>query len=165
MKTCMAGCWLLLATLALLPSHAQNYPNRPVRVLVPLSAGGGMDTVARGLGQRLGDVLGQSFVVDNRPGAGSQIALEILAAAAPDGHTLMMISATTDRASDSLQIALRYRARFRAGLAGQRAGLRARRASGRPREIGRGAGAVPARKSRQAQLRLVRHRQPDSHDR
>jgi len=95
MKTCMAGLAVLLATLMLLPAHAQNYPNRAVRVLVPLSAGGGMDTVARGLGQRLGDVLGQSFVVDNRPGAGSQIALEILAAAAPDGHTLMMISATT----------------------------------------------------------------------
>jgi len=78
-----------------MPAHAQSYPNRAVRVLVPLSAGGGMDTVARGLGQRLGDVLGQSFVVDNRPGAGSQIALEILAASAPDGHTLMMISATT----------------------------------------------------------------------
>ena len=95
MKTCMAGLLALLATLVLLPAHAQNYPNRAVRVLVPLSAGGGMDTVARGLGQRLGDVLGQSFVVDNRPGAGSQIALEILGAAAPDGHTLMMISATT----------------------------------------------------------------------
>ena len=94
MKTCMAGILLFLATV-MLPAHAQNYPNRAVRVLVPLSAGGGMDTVARGLGQRLGDVLGQSFVVDNRPGAGSQIALEILAAAAPDGHTLMMISATT----------------------------------------------------------------------
>ena len=95
MKTCMAGLLVLLATLVLLPAHAQHYPNRAVRVLVPLSAGGGMDTVARGLAQRLGDVLGQSFVVDNRPGAGSQIALEILAAAAPDGHTLMMISATT----------------------------------------------------------------------
>ena len=94
MKTCMAGILLFLATV-MLPAHAQNYPNRAVRVLVPLSAGGGMDTVARGLGQRLGDVLGQSFVVDNRPGAGSQIALEILAASAPDGHTLMMISATT----------------------------------------------------------------------
>jgi len=94
MKTCIAGLLVLLATL-MLPAHAQNYPNRAVRVLVPLSAGGGMDTVARGLGQRLGDVLGQSFVVDNRPGAGSQIALEILAASAPDGHTLMMISATT----------------------------------------------------------------------
>jgi len=95
MKTCMAGLLVLLATLVLLPAHAQHYPNRAVRVLVPLSAGGGMDTVARGLAQRLGDVLGQSFVVDNRPGAGSQIALEILAAAVPDGHTLMMISATT----------------------------------------------------------------------
>jgi len=91
----MAGLPALLATLMVLPAQAQNYPNRAVRVLVPLSAGGGMDTVARGLGQRLGDVLGQSFVVDNRPGAGSQIALEILAASAPDGHTLMMISATT----------------------------------------------------------------------
>ena len=95
MKTCVAGLLMLLATLMVLPAHAQSYPNRAVRVLVPLSAGGGMDTVARGLGQRLGDVLGQSFVVDNRPGAGSQIALEILGAAAPDGHTLMMISATT----------------------------------------------------------------------
>jgi len=91
----MAGLLVVLATLVLMPAHAQSYPNRAVRVLVPLSAGGGMDTVARGLGQRLGDVLGQSFVVDNRPGAGSQIALEILAASAPDGHTLMMISATT----------------------------------------------------------------------
>ena len=95
MKTCMAGLLALLAMLVLQTAHAQSYPNRAVRVLVPLSAGGGMDTVARGLGQRLGDVLGQSIVVDNRPGAGSQIALEILAASAPDGHTLMMISATT----------------------------------------------------------------------
>lgn len=87
-----------LAALCLLlvsPVFAQNYPSRPVRVIVPLSAGGGMDTIARGLSQKLGDVLGESFVVDNRPGAGSQIALEILSAAAPDGHTLMMLSATT----------------------------------------------------------------------
>jgi tripartite-type tricarboxylate transporter receptor subunit TctC len=76
-------------------AQAQNYPTRPVRIIVPLSAGGGMDTIARGLGQKLGEVLGQTFVVDNRPGAGSQIALDILGAAAPDGHTLMMISATT----------------------------------------------------------------------
>jgi tripartite-type tricarboxylate transporter receptor subunit TctC len=94
-STCITGPVLLFAMLVLLPAHAQSYPNRPVRVLVPLSAGGGMDTITRGLGQKLGDALGQSFVVDNRPGAGSQIALEILAAAAPDGHTLMMISATT----------------------------------------------------------------------
>src|SRR3954471_11013074 len=95
MKNCVAGCLLLLAAFAHLPSHAQNYPGRPVRVLVPLAAGGGMDTVTRGLAQKLGDAFGQTFVVDNRPGAGSQVALEILSAAPPDGNTLMMISATT----------------------------------------------------------------------
>ncbi len=90
----VAGLVLLMALLAA-PSHAQTYPTRPVRILVPLSPGGGMDTVTRALGHRLTDALGQSVVVDNRPGAGSQVALEILAAAAPDGHTLMMLSATT----------------------------------------------------------------------
>ncbi len=97
MKTwvCMTGLVFPFAMFMLLPSHAQNYPNRPARVIVPLAAGGGMDTIARGLAQKLGDALGQNFVVDNRPGAGSQIGLEILAAAAPDGYTLMMISATT----------------------------------------------------------------------
>ena len=93
--TYLNGMLLLLAMLVQLPSHAQSYPNRPVRIIVPLAAGGGMDTVTRGLAQRLGDVFGQTVVVDNRPGAGSQIALEITAAAAPDGHTLMMLSATT----------------------------------------------------------------------
>ncbi len=86
---------LLAALLLALPSHAQNYPNRPVRIIVPLSAGGGMDTVARGLAQKLGDTFGQNFVVDNRPGAGSQIALDIVGASVPDGHTLMVLSATT----------------------------------------------------------------------
>jgi len=73
----------------------QGYPNRPVRTIVPLAAGGGMDTVTRGLSVKLGEAFGQTFVVDNRPGAGSQIALDITSAAAPDGHTLMMLSATT----------------------------------------------------------------------
>jgi tripartite-type tricarboxylate transporter receptor subunit TctC len=85
----------LLTGLALtLGAQAQTFPNRPVRILVPLSPGGGMDAVARGLAQKLGDSLGQTVVVDNRPGAGSAVALEILASAAPDGHTLMMSSTT-----------------------------------------------------------------------
>ena len=92
--TGMKALALLFALLAL-ASHAQTYPSRPLRVLVPLSPGGGMDAVTRSLAQSLGDSLGQSVVVDNRPGAGSQVALEILAEAAPDGHTLMMLSATT----------------------------------------------------------------------
>ena len=84
-----------LAVLAVLPAHAQNFPNRPVRIIVPLAPGGGMDTVARGLGLRLTEALGQTVVVDNRPGAGSVVALEILTSAVPDGHTLMMMSSTT----------------------------------------------------------------------
>ena len=86
---------LLAALLAPFTATAQNYPARPVRIIVPLAAGGGMDTVTRGLAQKLADTFGQSVVVDNRPGAGSLLALDILAGAAPDGHTLMMISATT----------------------------------------------------------------------
>jgi tripartite-type tricarboxylate transporter receptor subunit TctC len=86
---------VLPLSLSSMSTHAQSYPTRPVRIIVPLAAGGGMDTVTRGLAQKLSDGFGQSFVVDNRPGAGSQVALEILSAAPPDGHTLMMISATT----------------------------------------------------------------------
>lgn len=85
----------MAALSAMTHADAQPYPNRPVRTLVPLAAGGGMDTVTRSLSQKLGEAFAQSFVVDNRPGAGSQIALDILSSAAPDGHTLMMISATT----------------------------------------------------------------------
>lgn len=85
---------LLCGALTLQPSHAQNFPNRPVRIVVPLSAGGGMDAVSRGLAQKLSDAFSQTVVVENRPGAGSAVALEILAAAQPDGHTLMMTSLT-----------------------------------------------------------------------
>ncbi len=74
---------------------APNYPLRPVRTLVPLSAGGSMDTITRNLSLKLGEAFGQSFIVDNRPGAGSLVALDILASSAPDAHTLMMIGATT----------------------------------------------------------------------
>ncbi|MGH8620997.1 MAG: Bug family tripartite tricarboxylate transporter substrate binding protein, partial [Burkholderiales bacterium] len=93
-RTCLMAVALLVALLVPF-SHAQNYPTRPLRVLVPLAPGGGMDTVTRALAQGLTDSLGQTVVVDNRPGAGSQVALEILSEAAPDGHTLMMLSATT----------------------------------------------------------------------
>ena len=90
------GMTLFLVALALIPAPAQGqtFPARAVRIIVPLTPGGNMDTVARALSQKLGDAFGQNVVVDNRPGAGSQIALEILAAAPPDGHTLMMTSLT-----------------------------------------------------------------------
>lgn len=94
-RTCLVALALLSAALALDSHAAQTYPVRPVRILVPLAAGGGMDAVSRSLAIGLSDAFAQSVVVDNRPGAGSQVSLGILADAAPDGHTLMMLSATT----------------------------------------------------------------------
>lgn len=88
--------WLALLLVALATTaQAQNFPTRPMRVIVPLAAGGGMDSVSRSVAVSFTEALGQSVVVDNRPGAGSLVALEILSEAAADGHTLMMISATT----------------------------------------------------------------------
>ena len=69
---------------------AQNYPTRPLRVVVPYAAGGSTDVLARMVGQKLTEALGQPVVIDNRPGAGTLIATEIVARAVPDGHTLLM---------------------------------------------------------------------------
>jgi len=76
------------------PAWSQNYPDRPVRVLVGLAPGGGTDTIARIMTQKLADAFGQSFVVDNRPSAGGNVAGEMAARAAPDGYTLITVSPT-----------------------------------------------------------------------
>jgi len=72
----------------------QPYPNRPVKIIVPFAASGPADNYARFMAQRLQDALGQTFVVDNRPGAGSIIGTDAAAKAAPDGYTLLMMSNT-----------------------------------------------------------------------
>ena len=72
-------------------AKAQSYPMRPVRVIVGLAAGGGVDIVARLIAQWLSERLGQSFVVENRPGAGSNIGTEAVVRAPPDGHTLLLV--------------------------------------------------------------------------
>jgi len=84
-----------------------KYPAKPVRMIVPFVAGGGTDVVARAVAQKLSDRIGQQFVVDNRPGAGGRIAMEMTAQAAPDGYTITMISGTTT-ASSNLQKNLPY---------------------------------------------------------
>lgn len=77
-------------------AHAQSkYPDRPVKVLVGFSAGGGTDVAARVIAQKLSDALGQSFVVENRAGASGLIASEFVSKAAPDGYTIMVGSQTT----------------------------------------------------------------------
>jgi tripartite-type tricarboxylate transporter receptor subunit TctC len=73
---------------------AQTYPARPVRIIVGFAAGGATDIVARIMGQWLSERLGQQFVVENRTGAGTNIATEAVVNAAPDGHTLLMVSPT-----------------------------------------------------------------------
>ena len=87
---------VLLSTLLLgsLGAQAQTYPARPVKLVVPFSAGGPADLYARFLAQRLQDILGQNFVVDNKPGAGSVIGTDYAAKAAPDGYTLLVMSNT-----------------------------------------------------------------------
>ena len=72
----------------------QAYPNRPVKIIVPFAASGPADNYARFMAQRLQEVLGQNFVVDNRPGAGSIIGTDAAAKSAPDGYTLLMMSNT-----------------------------------------------------------------------
>jgi tripartite-type tricarboxylate transporter receptor subunit TctC len=90
---------LLLATgltgaLLTAPASAQTYPTRPVRIIVPFATGGPADNYARFIAQRLQEALGQSFVVDNKPGAGSVIGTDLAAKSAPDGYTLLLMSNT-----------------------------------------------------------------------
>ena len=109
---------LALAALAPAASTAQDYPNKPVRVIVPWPAGGGTDVLGRLMAARLGSRLGQSFVVDNRAGAASNIGMAAVASSAPDGYTLglatsnlainpaLMASMPFDPARDLVPVAL-----------------------------------------------------------
>jgi tripartite-type tricarboxylate transporter receptor subunit TctC len=83
-----------LCAVSLSAAHAQSYPNKPVKLIVPFAPGGFTDVVARILGQRLSTAMGQQFVIENKAGAGSIIGTDFVAKSAPDGYTLVMISTT-----------------------------------------------------------------------
>ena len=83
-----------LAVMSGLPALAQEYTARPVKIIVPFAAGGPADIYARFLAQRLEVAIGQPFIVDNRPGAGSVIGTDAAAKSAPDGYTLLLMSNT-----------------------------------------------------------------------
>ena len=87
-------CLALAALLAAASTAAQNYPVRPVRVIVPFAAGGNTDITARAIGVRLSEVFGQQIVVENRPGGATNIGTELVAKAPPDGYTILMGGAT-----------------------------------------------------------------------
>jgi tripartite-type tricarboxylate transporter receptor subunit TctC len=82
----------LVAACLCVPAQAQEYPARPVKIIVPFAVGGPADIYARYLGARLGESLGQSFVVENRPGAGAVVGTDAAAKSAPDGYTLLLMS-------------------------------------------------------------------------
>ena len=86
------ACHFVLALALAFPAWAQNYPSRPVRLIVGFTPGGGVDINARLLAPRLSETLGQAVVVENKPGAGTNIANEYVAKAAPDGYTLLFNS-------------------------------------------------------------------------
>lgn len=86
LRTALA-LWSFLACAA---APAQEYPSRPVRIVVPSAPGGGFDLVGRVLAQKLGEQTGQAFVVENRPGAGTLVGTQLVARAAPDGYSLVV---------------------------------------------------------------------------
>lgn len=88
----MLAASAMIATIT--PAQAQDYPSRPVRLIVPFAAGGPTDTIARVVAQKLTEGIGQQVVVDNRAGAGGNIGMGLAASAQPDGHTLIVVSSS-----------------------------------------------------------------------
>ncbi len=91
----LAATALLTAALAPLSALAQSYPNKPIRLIVPFPAGGATDILARALSQKLGEKIGQTVVVENRPGAGGTIGADAASKSAADGYTLLLATSST----------------------------------------------------------------------
>ncbi|HEY6862888.1 MAG TPA: tripartite tricarboxylate transporter substrate binding protein [Burkholderiales bacterium] len=95
------GGFLALAAAAALAQSADSYPNHPVKIIVPYAPGGATDVIARIVGARLTDSLGQSFIVENRPGATGNLALELVAKSPADGYTLFVGNVSTNTINEN----------------------------------------------------------------
>src|SRR5690348_4936794 len=93
-ETMLRGVLALALAVASFASAAQNYPTRPVKIVVPYGVGGSADVFGRFLAAKLSDALGQPFVIENRPGGGAVIGTDAVAKSAPDGYTLLVMSNT-----------------------------------------------------------------------
>jgi tripartite-type tricarboxylate transporter receptor subunit TctC len=92
LRRALCAAFACLPALLALPATAQDYPSRPIRIIVPYNAGGSVDAIARNLAQELTQRLGQPVVVENKAGAGSNVGSTLVAKAPPDGYTLLLIS-------------------------------------------------------------------------
>jgi tripartite-type tricarboxylate transporter receptor subunit TctC len=101
--------WLVTAALLLATAaRADDYPSRPIRVIIPFPPGGAADALVRGIGQRFDERLGHPLVVDNRPGAGGNLGAELAAKASPDGYTLLLAPTSVYAIAASLYDTLPY---------------------------------------------------------
>jgi tripartite-type tricarboxylate transporter receptor subunit TctC len=102
--------WLGVCAALALPRSArsQAWPSKPIRLVIPFPAGGATDIIGRLLAQKLGAALGQQVVVDNRPGAGGSLGSDVVAKAAPDGHTLLLATSSTHSIGPALNPKLPY---------------------------------------------------------
>ncbi|MEY2661977.1 MAG: hypothetical protein RIQ35_294 [Pseudomonadota bacterium] len=91
-----------------LPLQAQPYPNQPIRLIVPFAAGGPSDVLARAFSQKLGEDFGQPVIIDNKPGAGTNLAAEFVARSKPDGYTIFLMMVGTQAINETLYKKLSY---------------------------------------------------------
>src|SRR5688500_4024989 len=108
MKSALILSLIPLVCALALPAHAQGYPSKPVRMIVPYPPGGGNDTFGRLFAAKLGERTGQPFLVENRPGAGTMIGTEAAAKSAPDGYTILLSSIATHALSPNLYSRVPY---------------------------------------------------------
>lgn len=110
-KALMVGVGIGISVLACLPAGAQGYPNKPVKIIVPFAPGGGSDSVARVLSERLAKEWGQPVIVENRAGAGGSIGAEFVAKSPADGYTLLVTDASAATINPNVYPKLGYAAK------------------------------------------------------
>jgi len=99
---------LMMLCVSVATAHAQNYPTRPIRIIVAYTPAGTTDILARAVGQKMTEAWGQTVIVDNRPGANGNIGTEISANATPDGYTILMATAATHGINNTLYPTLKW---------------------------------------------------------